>query len=109
MVKHTLHLDNIFHSLSDPTRREILLRIASSNDLTVSQIARPYNMSLPAISKHLRVLESARLIQRKQRGKEYVFTFTADPLKTVEAYLSFYTKFWENHNGQAAYFLSGEK
>ena len=93
MVKHTLHLDNVFHALADPTRREILLRIASSKNLSVSEIARPYDMSLPAISKHLRVLESARLIQRKQRGKEYIFTFTPEPLTTVEAYLAFYTKF----------------
>ena len=96
MVKHALQLDMVFHALSDPTRREILMKIASTKNLSVSEIAKPYNMSLPGISKHLRVLEAARLIEKKQRGKEKVFTFSSEPLKTVETYLSYYTNYLEH-------------
>ncbi len=90
MVKHMLHLDRIFHAFSDATRREILLRIYSSKNLTVTEIASAYRMSLPAISKHLRVLEDAGLIKRIKKGKTYTFTFNQSPLLTISTYLSLF-------------------
>jgi DNA-binding transcriptional ArsR family regulator len=62
-------LDNIFGSLSDPTRRDIIARV-SKREMPVSEIAEPYRMSLPAISKHLKILEKANLIVKTRQGKQ---------------------------------------
>lgn len=86
-------LDRIFHALSDPTRRSILTSI-SSKESTVSEIARPYRMSLAAVSKHLKVLESAGLIDRKRVGSFQVVSLRAESLKSAAEWLSFYEKFW---------------
>lgn len=95
MVKYVpqADLDFIFQSLADPTRRDILERISEQN-LTITQIAKPYHMSLPAVSKHLKVLERAKLIQRKKTGREYTFTINSKPLKDASRYLSYYRQFW---------------
>jgi len=83
----------IFHSLADPTRRKILQRLTGQS-LTVTEIAKPYDMSLPAISKHLRILEKARLIGRDKHGREYQIHLEPQALRTVEEYMDFYKKFW---------------
>ena len=74
MVKYS-NLDNIYSSLSDSTRREILMKI-SSNDLNLQLVADENKISLPAISKHLKVLEKSQLIKREKSGREYKFTLT---------------------------------
>jgi len=100
MVKYVpqKELDFIFQSLADPTRREILERI-SEHDLTVTDIAKPYNMSLPAVSKHLKVLERAHLVIRKKIGREYLFSLNLQPIKEAARYLSFYRQFWSAQFG----------
>lgn len=85
----------LFYSLSDPTRRGILERLASSQ-LSVTQIAEPYDMSLPAISKHLKVLENANLIIRQKHGRSYHISLEPKTLKAGVEYMSFYQKFWSN-------------
>lgn len=94
----------IFHSLADPTRRGILQRLARS-DLTVTEIAKPYDMSLPAISKHLKILEHAQLIGRKKHGREYQIHLEPQALKTVEEYIVFYKKFWNTRLSNLEKFL----
>ena len=100
-------LDNIFSALSDPTRREILSRIAQS-DLTVSDIAKPYTISLPAISKHLKILERTGLISRHKNGREIRFSLNPDPLKEASRYLSFYRQFWNEQFDSLEKFLAKE-
>lgn len=97
MVEHsndTAHrLDSIFRALSDSTRRSIL-RDVSAREKTVSEIAKPYRVSLAAISKHLKVLEGAGLVRRQKRGSfQYVRT-NAKPLKEAGKWLSYYEQFW---------------
>lgn len=91
MVNYGLQkkLDSVFSSLADPTRRDILGRI-SRQTLTVSEIAKPYRrrLSLPAISKHIRVLERGRLIKRKKEGRQYRFRLTPKPLLEALVYIS---------------------
>jgi DNA-binding transcriptional ArsR family regulator len=69
MMEQTLHLDSIFGSLADPTRRDILRRV-SEQELSVTEIAAPYSLTLAAISKHLKILEQAKLIIKNRRGKQ---------------------------------------
>lgn len=95
MVKYIsqTNLNFVFSSLADPTRREILQRITKKS-LTVSEIAKPYDMSLPAVSKHLKVLERAQLIKRQKEGREFRFMLNPRPLDNAIRYMTFYRKFW---------------
>ncbi len=94
MVKsQAKQLDLIFHALSDSTRRAIL-RDVSRKSKTVSEIAEPYEMSLAAVSKHLSVLESAKLIDRKKQGSFQIVSLNADALKTAEKWIQYYQQFW---------------
>lgn len=92
-LAHASRLDSVFHALSDATRRSILRDVAAG-EKTVGQIARPYRVSLAAVSKHLDVLERARLINRKKRGSFRVVRINAAPMKEAGRWLSYYEKFW---------------
>jgi DNA-binding transcriptional ArsR family regulator len=86
-------LDSILHALSDPTRRSLLKRLASGPAI-VSELAEPFDMTRIAVSKHLRVLERARLVSRTIDGRVHRCTLTAGPLREVERWLLGYRAFW---------------
>jgi Predicted transcriptional regulators len=94
MVEHTARLDTIFGSLSDPTRRDILQRV-SGNELSVGEIAAHYDLTFAAISKHLKVLERAKLITKRRRGKEQMVSVSPYALKEAADYLENYRQIWE--------------
>lgn len=94
MVEYTLQLDSIFASLADPTRRDILSRV-SRQTLSISEIALPYNLTFAAISKHLQVLERAKLVIKTRKGKEQLVSIAPDTLKQADDYLKFYSQLWE--------------
>jgi DNA-binding transcriptional ArsR family regulator len=87
-------LDATFSALSDSTRRAILARLARGES-TVKALAEPFAMSLPAVSKHLRVLESAGLLKREIDGRIHRCRLDADPLKDAAAFIEYYRRFWE--------------
>jgi DNA-binding transcriptional ArsR family regulator len=87
-------LDATFGALSDPTRRAILARLAAGEAM-VTELAQPFAMSLPAISKHLRVLESAGLLERQIDGRVHRCRLAAEPMKEVAAWIEPYRAFWE--------------
>jgi DNA-binding transcriptional ArsR family regulator len=87
-------LTTTFAALADPTRRAILARLASG-EATVTSLAEPFAMSLPAISKHLKVLERAGLIARGREAQWRPRRLTADPLKDAADWLEHYRAFWE--------------
>jgi DNA-binding transcriptional ArsR family regulator len=87
-------LNRTFAALADPTRRRILEHLAHG-DHCVTDLARPYAMSLPAVSKHLRVLESAGLIRRRRNGRVHRLRLQAAPMKQVSQWIEEYRKFWE--------------
>jgi DNA-binding transcriptional ArsR family regulator len=101
-------LDSIFHALADSTRRAILHDVARK-EKTVGEIARPYRMSLAAVSKHLKVLESADLIAREKRGSFHVVRLNAAPLRSAEQWLAHYQKFWTRQLNALQDFIEGEK
>ncbi|HEX4892940.1 MAG TPA: metalloregulator ArsR/SmtB family transcription factor [Hyphomicrobiaceae bacterium] len=82
-----------FSALADPTRRAILARLASG-EATVTELAEPFAMSLPAVSKHLRVLEGAGLITRSRTAQWRPCRLDAAPLKDAQAWLERYSRFW---------------
>jgi DNA-binding transcriptional ArsR family regulator len=90
----TAHLDATFAALADPTRRAILARLASG-DATPSELAAPFDMSLPAISKHLKVLERAGLVSRGRDAQRRPCHLEAKPLREVADFAERYRRVWE--------------
>ena len=87
-------LSNTFAALADPTRRAILARLASS-EASVTELAKPFEMSMPAISKHLKVLERAGLIARGREAQWRPCKLEPTPLKDVADWVESYRQFWE--------------
>lgn len=86
-------LDLIFHSLADPTRRDILRRLSQAEH-TISELAKPYAMSLAAIAKHINVLDKAGLVIKRRNGKEKVIRLVPQTIKAAEAHLTEYERIW---------------
>ncbi len=93
MVEYVLNLDIIFRSLADPTRRDILQRVAAE-PLTIGEIAKSYNLTFAAISKHLKVLENAHLITKRKHGKERIVHISPGAFKDASQYLEHYEALW---------------
>lgn len=93
-AKTTERLDRTFAALADPTRRAILSRLASG-DASVTELARPFDMTLPAVSKHLKVLERAGLVVRGRERQWRPARLDAEPLKEVAEWTQRYRRFWE--------------
>jgi DNA-binding transcriptional ArsR family regulator len=87
-------LSAVFSALADPTRRAILARLAEG-DATVAELAAPFQMSQPAVSKHLKVLERAGLISRTRRATARLSHLEAEPLREATAWLANYRDYWE--------------
>jgi DNA-binding transcriptional ArsR family regulator len=94
MTMATDRLDRTFAALADPTRRAILARL-TSGEASVLELAAPFNISLPAISKHLKVLERAGLIARSRERQWRPARLQAEPLKEVADWTEHYRRFWE--------------
>ena len=86
-------LDHAFAALADPTRRAIVARLARG-DATVGELAEPFDISLPAISRHLKILEDAALISNQREGKHRRCRLERDTLASVSAWLDFQRNFW---------------
>jgi DNA-binding transcriptional ArsR family regulator len=86
-------LDSVFHALGDATRRQMLREMATG-ERTVSELAAPFEMSLAAASKHIKVLEAAGLLRREVRGRTHVCSLGPGPLASAFEWLKFYEIFW---------------
>jgi DNA-binding transcriptional ArsR family regulator len=95
MVEQTMQLDDIFHSLSDPIRRDILRRVMEC-ELSVGELVDKYQVSFAAISKHIKVLEKANLVRKRKEGKKYMVTLRPETLEEVDTYLEQYRLMWES-------------
>jgi DNA-binding transcriptional ArsR family regulator len=100
-------LDATFAALSDRTRRAILARLAQGES-TVTSLAAPFTMSLPAVSKHLRVLESAGLLERNITGRVHYCRLAAQPMRDAAAWIAQYRLFWETQFDNLAKFLAAD-
>lgn len=88
-------LDRVFQALSDSTRREILRRLAKGES-SVSEIAEPFKLTFAAVSKHLKVLEAAALVDRRKQGSFQMIKLNPKNLKTADQWLRFYEQFWSS-------------
>jgi len=94
MVKYSTALDSTFGALADPTRRAILATLMQGQ-ASITELAEPHRMSLPAVMKHVRVLERAGLVSQKKIGRTRRCRLAARPLQDAEEWLSHYRAFWE--------------
>ena len=107
-VRGAQRLDATFAALADPTRRAILARLAEG-EASVTELARPFEISQPAISKHLKVLERAGLIERGRDAQRRPCLIQARPLRRASAWLAAYRKLWRvNHRGREAVHAEAE-
>jgi len=105
MVKYSpTTLNRTFAALADPTRRRLLAHLARG-DRRVTDLARPHAMSLPAVSKHLRVLEKAGLLRRRRYGRVHEMQLDAKPLQQAAKWVEEYRKFWEGSLDRLAEYL----
>ena len=95
MVYYSEQLDQTFSAISDPTRRSILSQLAQG-EASIMELAAPHAMSLPAVSKHIRVLERSGLLTRTKKGRETICALNAQPLKDAWKWLRFYRRFWDS-------------
>ncbi len=94
LVMNELKLDLVFGALSDATRRGMLAQLAHG-EANITALAAPYDMSQPAISKHLRVLEKAGLVERTRRGREHYIRALPGPADEAGGWIAYYAKFWK--------------
>ena len=98
-------LDAVFGALADPTRRSLMRRLRRGS-ATVSELAEPFSMSLPAVSKHLVVLRRAGLIEQRRAGREHRCRLVAAPLKKAVDWIEEYEQFWEDQLDSLQDFLN---
>ena len=108
MVERSQQLDRTLGAIADPTRRAILARLARG-EARVTDLAEPFDLSLNAVSKHLRVLERAGLLRREVRGREHLLSLEARPLREAAEWITAYQAFWENRLDALAAFLRKKK
>ena len=106
-VTHDDRLDRVFQALADRTRRALLARLARE-PLKVTDLAAPFDMSLPAVSRHIRVLERARLVHRTIDGRVHRCSLRTEPLREAEAWLEHYRPFWEDTLNALASYVESE-
>ncbi len=103
------NLDRTFAALADPTRRALLARLSETEDLSVSELAAPFSMSLPAVMKHLDVLSDAGLVTRAKSGRIVACRLRAAPMQEATDWLNRYQRFWTEKLDQLAAFLEEDK
>ena len=101
-------LNDVFHALADPTRRAMLAGL-SSRELTVSELAEPFEMSLAAASKHIKVLERAGLVRRTIQGRTHTCRLEPAPLKAADDWLRHYERFWSERLDALEALLQAER
>jgi DNA-binding transcriptional ArsR family regulator len=110
MVKYQQpHLDRTFAALADPTRRALLAQLGAHESVTVSELARPFSMSLPAVVKHLDVLSDAGLVARAKTGRTVNCRLLAGPMEEAMHWLTRYERFWSQSLNRLAAFLEEDE
>jgi DNA-binding transcriptional ArsR family regulator len=106
MVKYQdLDLDRTFAALADPTRRAMLAQLSAGSSVSVSELAKPFPMSLPAVMKHLDVLSDAGLVRRTKTGRVVACALTPEPMEDAMHWLNHYLRFWSEQLDRLAAFL----
>jgi DNA-binding transcriptional ArsR family regulator len=99
------NLDRTFAALADPTRRAIVAQLSAGESVSISELARPFPMSLPAVMKHLDVLSDAGLVRRTKTGRIVACALTPEPMEDAMHWLNHYLRFWSEQLERLTTFL----
>jgi DNA-binding transcriptional ArsR family regulator len=102
---HKPDLDRTFAALADPTRRALLARLSETDAISISELAKPFTMSLPAVMKHLDVLSDAGLVSRNKTGRTVSCRLRAEPMERANEWLNRYQRFWTDTLDRLAAFV----
>jgi DNA-binding transcriptional ArsR family regulator len=94
MANHSAQLNSVFNALADPTRRAIVMRLCQS-DASVGELAKPFDMALPSLMKHVRILESCGLVETEKIGRVRTCALQSASLETIESWLAMQREIWE--------------
>ena len=108
MVNYEYNLDLIFHSLADPTRRAVLAQIGTG-EKRITDLETPVKMSLAAVSKHIKVLETAGLVHRRKQGRESFLRINREALMNADEWISTYTRLWNEQLDSLEKYLSEKR
>jgi DNA-binding transcriptional ArsR family regulator len=109
MVNYNERLDRTFAALVDPTRRAILARLERADGASVSELATPFAIKLPAVMKHLDVLDAAGLITRSKAGRTVTVRLSPDPMKEAMNWLRRYERFWSGSLDRLTAYVEGKE
>jgi DNA-binding transcriptional ArsR family regulator len=109
MVNYPERLDRTFAALADPTRRAILARLERETSASVSELARPFAIKLPAVMKHLDVLDKAGLITRSKIGRTVTVRLLPEPIREAMDWLRRYERFWSARLDRLAAYAEGKE
>jgi DNA-binding transcriptional ArsR family regulator len=108
MRRETTEAD-VFFAIADPTRRALLRRLADEGEKPVTELLRPFAMSQPAISKHLRCLRQAGLVRRRTEGRKGLYRLNASRLKQVHDWVSYFERYWDQKLDALGVYLDRQK
>jgi DNA-binding transcriptional ArsR family regulator len=109
MVNNSAQLDRTFAALVDPTRRAILARLERADSASVSELARPFKIKLPAVMKHLDVLADAGLITRSKEGRTVTVRISPQPMRAALEWLGRYERFWSRRLDRLAAYAESKE
>lgn len=96
-IFNTQNLDQVFHALGDSTRRDMIAMLSKQHRLSASELGAPFTMAQPTISKHLKVLERSKLIQRSIEGRTHYFAMNTETLTAAETWIQRHRSFWQGN------------
>jgi DNA-binding transcriptional ArsR family regulator len=109
MVNYQKRLDRTFAALVDPTRRAILSKLERKDGLSISELAEPFAIKLPAVMKHLDVLADAGLVTRSKAGRTVTVRLQAQPMRAALEWLRHYERFWSSRLDRLAHYAEGKE
>ena len=99
---------DVYKAIADPTRRTLLKEL-SAGEKSVSDLLKPFAMSMPALSRHLQVLREVDLVKQERRGRQRIYRLNAEPLQEVSQWLAYFEQFWEEKLDGLALYLSSQQ
>jgi DNA-binding transcriptional ArsR family regulator len=109
MVEYSPYLDSIFGCLASPIRRDMLTRIVKHSELSISELSAPYRLTFAAISKHLKLMEKAKLVRKHREGKRQMVQIAPKALTDATLYLERYKQMWEDRLDNLEHYLESHK
>jgi DNA-binding transcriptional ArsR family regulator len=100
---------DVYSAIADPTRRALLLRLAREGEKNVTELLEPFDISQPAVSKHLRILREARLVRSRKEGRVRVYAIDGNKLREVHDWVTHFEKYWDEKLDALGQYLDSEK